>query len=121
VDDSLGGLPVVDLDTLTRHPPPMTERQLQDAVLEMAGYLGYLCYHTYDSRRSAPGYPDVCIVGHGRCIMAEIKRERGRVSAAQQQWLDELALAGLEVYVLRPWHWHSGEIERILRGDVNED
>jgi hypothetical protein len=113
----------VDPDTLTRPVGvPMTERQLQDAVVEMAGYLGYLCFHPYDSRRSTgPGWPDLCIVGHGRFIVAELKRERGRVSAAQQGWLDELALAGVATYVWRPWHYHSGEIENVLRGAVNED
>jgi hypothetical protein len=111
---------MVDPDTLVRHPgTPMTERELQDAVVELAGYLGFLTFHPYDSRRSAPGWPDLVIVGHGRCIVAELKRERGRVSAMQQQWLDELALAGVATYVWRPWHWHSGEIENVLRvGDA---
>lgn len=109
---------VVDPETLTRHPGiPMTERQLQDAVVEMAGYLGFLTFHPYDSRRSTPGWPDLVICGHGRCIVAEVKRERGRVSAAQQVWLDELAAAGIATYIWRPWHYHSGEIERVLRGE----
>jgi hypothetical protein len=92
----------------------MTEQQLMEAVIELAGWLSYLCFHPYDSRRSAPGWPDLVICGHGRCIVAELKRERGRVSTMQQQWLDELALANVEVHIWRPWHWHSGEIERVL-------
>lgn len=117
MDGRLGAVPMVNPDTLTRAPGvPMTERQLQDAVITLAGYLGYLVFHPYDSRRSTPGWPDLVIVGHGRCIVAELKRERGRVSAAQQQWLDALALADIAVHIWRPWHWHSGEIERVLRG-----
>jgi hypothetical protein len=94
----------------------MSERQLQDAVVELAGYLHYLVFHPYDSRRSTPGWPDIVLAGHGRAIFAELKRERGRVSTAQQGWLDALAEAGVETYVWRPWHWHSGEIEATLRG-----
>lgn len=114
---------MVNPDTLTRAPGmPMTERQLQDAVVTLAGYLGYLVFHPYDSRRSTPGWPDLVLCGQGRsgqgrCIVAELKRERGRVSPAQQGWLDALAAAGVETFVWRPWHWHSGEIERVLRGD----
>jgi hypothetical protein len=35
----------------------MTERTWQDQVVEAATLFGWAVYHTYDSRRSAPGFP----------------------------------------------------------------
>ena len=37
-----------------------TEKGFQAAVVELARLRGWLVYHTYDSRRSAKGFPDLC-------------------------------------------------------------
>lgn len=100
-------------DTLVR---AISERQLQDAIVDLAGWLGFHVYHTHDSRHSTAGYPDLTLVKPGRFIMVELKRETGRLSAAQQVWLDELAAAGVETYVWRPSAWRDGTVERVLRG-----
>jgi hypothetical protein len=52
-----------------------TEKQFQGAVVELCRLRGYLTYHTHDSRRSDPGFPDLVIVGHGRVLYRELKRE----------------------------------------------
>lgn len=93
----------------------MSEKALQGAVEQCARLLGYRVYHTYDSRRSEPGYPDLCMVRSGRLIYAELKAARGRVRPEQHAWLADLAAAGAETFLWRPEHWLSGEIERILR------
>ena len=95
--------------------PRITEAALQRAVEECARALGYMVYHTYDSRRSEPGYPDLCLVRGDRLIYAELKSARGRVKPAQHAWLAALAAAGAETYVWKPDHWLSGEVERVLR------
>jgi hypothetical protein len=85
--------------------PPVTERQLQNAVLDIARLLGYRSYHTYDSRRSAPGLPDLLLIrpgNPGRCIFAELKTEHGRLTAAQASWIADLQTCPVEVYVWRP-------------------
>ena len=42
--------------------------------MEVVHVLGGMVYHTYDSRRSAMGYPDLTIVTlDGRVIWAELK------------------------------------------------
>jgi hypothetical protein len=51
----------------------MTEKQLQGAVVELAKRLGYLVYHTFDSRRSNPGWPDLVLCKPPRLIFAELK------------------------------------------------
>lgn len=95
----------------------MSEKTLMQNVIDMARALGYLAYHTFDSRRSAPGFPDIIAVGYDRLIAIECKREREQPTPAQETWLDELAFVpGVECYVIRPSDWLSGEVERILRG-----
>jgi hypothetical protein len=64
---------------------------------------GWLAYHTHDSRSSAAGFPDLCMTRGPEIVFAELKSERGKVTAAQQEWLDALdAVPGTEVYVWRP-------------------
>lgn len=79
----------------------MTEREFQAMVTRDAKVLGWRCYHTHDSRRSEPGWPDLALV-RDRLVLAELKTDTGRVSDDQQQWLDLLAGAGVEVYLWRP-------------------
>ena len=95
----------------------MTERQLQDAVKRLARLLGYRVYHTYDSRRSDPGYPDLVMVRTrpARYLNAELKSEAGRLTRDQAAWLSDLRAAGVEVHVWRPKDWLDGTIEAVLR------
>lgn len=92
--------------------PPL-EKDFQQQVIDLAQIAGWLHYHTYDSRRSPAGYPDLSLVRNGRLIYAELKSESGSPSDEQQKWLDELdRVPGVEVYVWRPSDWD--EIERVL-------
>ena len=93
----------------------MTERQLQDAVVELARLLGWRLFHTFDSRKSEAGFPDLCLVRRGRLIFAELKTEVGVASQSQTAWLEDLSRTPAEVFIWRPEHWTSGEIERRLR------
>lgn len=94
----------------------MTEAQLQDAVRELALFRGWLFFHPYDSRKSTPGWPDVFLVHPrtGQVVVAELKATRGRVSHAQQGWIDAFAAAGVVVHVWRPEHLTGGQIARAL-------
>lgn len=84
----------------------MTEKQLQDQVIQLAKMHGWMIYHTYDSRRSEPGYPDLTMVKDGRIIFAELKNAKGRVSKAQEVWLAALGKCeGTETYLWRPGDW----------------
>jgi hypothetical protein len=82
----------------------LTERQWQAQVVDAARLLGWRVYHTHDSRRSEPGWPDLALV-RDRLIMAELKTDRGRVSLAQREWLDALRAADVETYLWRPADW----------------
>ena len=79
----------------------MTEKEWQAQVVALARTLGWTIFHTYDSRRSNPGLPDLILV-RDRVVFAELKRESGKLSAAQDEWLARLRRAGAEHYVWRP-------------------
>ena len=84
----------------------MAEADLQEAIRQAALYQGWLCYHTHDSRHSAQGFPDLCLVHPrtGKLIFWEAKATTGRVSAEQNEWLDALrtVTAPPLVEVIRP-------------------
>jgi hypothetical protein len=87
------------------------EEVLLAMVLRVAKAHGWeCCYHTYRSTRSAPGFPDLVLAkpasatSPGRLLFAELKREKGKLTAAQAVWLDVLrhTVPGVEVYEWRP-------------------
>jgi hypothetical protein len=83
--------------------PPVTEKQLQAQVLDLAHVLGWMTYHSWISIRSAPGWPDLVLLRPPRIIFAELKTQNGRVNVAQHQWLDALGdCPGVEVFCWRP-------------------
>lgn len=98
----------------------MTEKQLQAAIVKTARLLGWRVYHTYDSRRSEPGFPDLSMVKGDRLVFAELKTEKGKVSDAQAEWLDALWQTS-ETYVWRPAQWLDGTVERVLREQPQEE
>lgn len=94
----------------------MTEAQLQDAIRDLAMIRGWLFFHPYDSRKSTPGWPDLFLLHPrtGDLVVAELKSNSGRVSHAQQEWIDAFAAAGVVVHVWRPAHLTNGQIARAL-------
>lgn len=100
--------------------PGMSEREFQGIVMEVALLHGYeLAYHTHDSRRSAPGFPDLVLVSQkrGRVLFRELKTDKGRVSPAQRVWIDGLTAAGADAGVWRPADLVSGLVIAELKGD----
>lgn len=94
----------------------ISEKQFQKQVLDLAGYTGWTAYHTYDSRRSEPGFPDLVLANpkQKRVVYAELKAQRGRVSPDQRRWLDMLEACGAEVALWRPADMPV--IEQVLKG-----
>lgn len=94
--------------------PVQTEKQLQRSVLQLARITGWtLTYHTFDSRKSSSGYPDLVLVRPPRVLWVELKRDGERPRPSQQEWIDALRASGQEVYVWTPSDWD--EIMRVLR------
>ncbi len=80
------------------------ESKLLADVRELGRRYGWLTYHTYDSRRCEPGFPDLVLVhgGQRRLIFAELKTMSGRTTPAQDTWLSTLTAIGVETYLWRP-------------------
>jgi hypothetical protein len=100
----------------------MSEIQLQTAIIGLAKQLGYLVYHTHDSRKSPEGFPDLVLVHKltGRLIIVELKDAKRKPTQAQLEWLGALHRTKVAPYVglWRPEHWRSGAIEAVLKGAV---
>lgn len=99
----------------------MSERSFQAGVVKLARFHGFsLVYHTHDSRRSAPGFPDLVLVNPrtGRVLYRELKTSKGRVSPAQREWLDGLTAAGQDAGVWRPAGLDDGTILAELRSNT---
>lgn len=92
----------------------MSEREFQRQVTALARLTGWACYHTYDSRRSHKGFPDLVLVKPPAILFAELKTDRGHVRPEQALWLDLLRACGLDARLWRPAMWP--EIERTLKG-----
>lgn len=99
--------------TLTLHvpghlDPESPEGTLANRLYTCATTAGWLYYHTHDSRKSTPGWPDVALAhpDGGPLYLWELKSARGQVSPAQRRWLEALAhCTHVETAVYRPGDW----------------
>lgn len=90
----------------------LSEKLFQQKIINLAKANGWLVYHTHDSRRSEPGFPDLVMVRNCVLIFAEVKTLKGKISTEQERWLYELSETETPTYIWRPSDWP--EIERIL-------
>lgn len=93
----------------------MREEAFRQQVRQIARYNGWrLQYHTHDSRRSDPGFPDEVLAhpAKNRIIIVELKAEKGRLTEPQKQWINMFKNAGYEAAVWRPSDMPI--IERVL-------
>lgn len=79
----------------------MKEKHFQALVVFYARSRGWRVYHTYDSRRSEPGFPDLVLV-RNEVLYRELKAEKGRLTDAQKVWGESLTEAGANYAVWRP-------------------
>lgn len=87
-----------------------TEKVFMARVIAQARASGWLVYHTYNSRRSTPGFPDLvlCKAGHP-ILFAECKTDTGCLTTAQKEWLAAIdgAHGEAETHVWRPQDWRE--------------
>jgi len=81
--------------------------------VRLARAMGFLVYHTYDSRRCVPGFPDLVIAHeNGALLFAELKMDGKYLRPDQKTWAKALG----ERFVLwRPKDWRAGTVEDRLR------
>ena len=83
-----------------------SEQRLLERVRALAKEYGWLCYHTYRSEKSEPGFPDMVCTDGTRILIAELKSGTGKLTQAQAQWIALLTHTGLvDVRTWRPGDW----------------
>jgi hypothetical protein len=89
--------------------PPLSERAFMQAVRREALANKYYFYHTFDSRRSAPGFIDCVLAKPGRPLLCwELKTADGVLTLAQQRWIDVLQqVTHVEAGVYHPEAWEE--------------
>lgn len=89
--------------------PKVTEKAFQAAIVRYAREHHWLVYHTHDSRRSLPGYPDLTLVRNGICIWSELKVDGAQPTLQQAHWLRALG----EVRETAAFLWTPDDFETI--------
>jgi hypothetical protein len=90
----------------------MSEAQFQQRITDLCDWLHVKWHHETDSRRSKAGFPDLVLCGPRGIAFVELKTEKGKVTKAQTEWLESIAVAGGNSMVWRPSQWEA--IERFL-------
>lgn len=108
----------------------MTEKELQDAVVDCAHRFHWRVAHFTRARQGdrhftpvaydGKGFPDLVLARHGEVIFAELKSPRGVLSRDQADWVDAIwpkgsGTATHRVFVFTPADWDAGVIEAALR------
>ena len=101
----------------------ISEKDLQDTVIDLALAFGWTVYHARDSRgQRLEGLPDLELLRPPKALRVELKREHGAgghtndPTPLQERTIALLRACGQDVRVWRPSDLRSGEIERVLRG-----
>jgi hypothetical protein len=100
----------------------LREADWQQTVIELARLFKWRVAHFRKARTNkgwrtpvqadGKGFPDLVLV-RDRIVYAELKGEKGRLSADQEAWRDAILGAGGEWYLWRPGDWE--EVQRVLR------
>ena len=102
-----------------RHPDTLfepTEADFLAKVCTMLKAQGWLYYHTHDSRKSVPGFPDIVATDGHRLFFLELKTRIGKLTVEQERWLVSLQHLGppVEAMVIRPHdlEWLAHHLKR---------
>lgn len=98
----------------------LRERDFRQQVVDYARLLGWKVWFVWSSIHSPSGWPDLFCIHPARveAFAAELKTEKGRVTAAQLETLGLLKAIGIRTYLWRPSMW--AEIEAVLKGEKGE-
>jgi hypothetical protein len=86
------------------------EKAFQSDVIREAKRAGWKVYHTFDSRKSTKGFPDL-VLAKDRVLYRELKTNTGETTVEQEGWLEVLKRAGADAGVWRPRDWPAIERE----------
>ena len=87
----------------------VAEKDFQRQVLDLARLFRWKPYHPFLSKWSERGFPDLTLIRPPRLLFAELKRDRGKPTPDQAEWLELLrACPGVETYL-----WHPSDFDDI--------
>lgn len=94
---------------MTSTVPVLTEADLLGKVVTLANLYDWAYYHTWNSRHSTAGFPDLTLVRPPRLIFAELKKTGKYPTKAQKAWLAALGeCPGVEAYL-----WREADLQDI--------
>lgn len=93
----------------------LLEKDLREQIRDLCKVFGWKFYFTWLAIHSPKGFPDLVLRKPPRLIFAELKRETGKLTSAQEEWQQDLKECGQEVYVWRPSDFEK--IAEILHED----
>jgi hypothetical protein len=79
---------------IENHDSEIPEKDLQALIVRIAKTAGWMVYHTYDSRKSAAGFPDLVLIhtAKKKLFVMELKSKKGAVTDEQAKWIDAFTL-----------------------------
>lgn len=81
----------------------ISEKQWQSMIIDLARRFQYeFIYHTWSSRHSPAGFPDLVLLKNGVMIVIEVKREDGQPTPEQYFWLLEFTKVTPFVFLWKP-------------------
>ncbi len=100
------------------------EKEFMQQVAQLAGLRGWRVYHTYDSRKSVAGFPDMLLIRGRQMLVFELKVGKRKTTPEQDDWLCAFrGVHGVGAYELRPTDWplietllEHGPISGLSRG-----
>lgn len=97
----------------------LSERELQQRIIDLAQLCGWRVAHFRPARtdkgwrtpmQGNKGFPDLVLARRGEVIIAELKSDKGKMSADQEEWATAI---GARFVLWRPRDWN--EIQSILK------
>lgn len=108
----------------------ISEKDFQTQVIELARMSGWLVAHFHDSRKQvtrangqrffigdkdAKGFPDLVLARPPGLIFWEMKKELGKTTPEQDEWIATLQACGMEARVVRPSDWDAVIVPTLTR------
>ena len=81
---------------------PISEKDFRRQVTQLAQLQGWKVHYNWTELHSAKGWPDLTLCRLSRLVFAELKSDKGKTTAEQEEWLDALRQTNVEVYLWRP-------------------
>lgn len=106
----------------------LSEKQYQKQITDLASIYGWRWVHFADSRKQvkpgvfvgdkeSAGFPDLLLLRPPEMVVVEVKRETGKTTEIQEEWLKDFRGCGVDAFVSRPSNFEE-IMSRLTRARV---